>query len=605
MPPVVQVKSLVALAVLSLSLPLGAEEAGVDWARAREFWAFQAPRPSAAPKVKDPRWPRTKVDRFLLAAMEQRGLQPSQPAPDRQLLRRVFFDLTGLPPTPGELRRWADLSGGAYERLVDELLNRRAFGERMASLWLNLSRYAEDQAHLVGKNTSLFYPNAFRYRQWVIDAFNRDLPYDEFIRYQLAIDRIDPDNRSDLAALGFMGLGHKYYSRSRLDVQAEEWAEKVDTLTRSLLGLTVACAQCHDHKYDPVTMRDYYALAGVFANLKMVNKSPDGVYEKKNAKAEEMSDQTLHLVEDAEEIKDLNIFLRGDVESKGPVVPRGFPRILSHGRTIAFTEGSGRRELAEAIASRENPLTARVMVNRLWAMVFGRGLVGTPSNFGQLGERPTHPELLDDLAVRFMDHGWSIKWLLRELVLSAAYRQSSAHNAANAARDESNRYLWRMNRRRLTIEQFRDAVLQASGAFDPAGGKSLELDDEKNLRRTVYSRVSRRQLNRTLMLFDYPDANVHAAGRVVSTTAPQKLYVMNNPFMIQRARDFAARLRRLADNDSDRIAAAYRIAYARPPSEAEQALGLKYLGMEDDGKMTALERYAQALLAANEMIYLD
>ena len=593
-----------ALLILSGS-GLLADDAAIDWDNAREFWSFKAPQAAVAPEVQNRAWPLTKTDRFILAALEERGLKPSESASDQQLLRRIFFDLAGMPPSPEESIRWGDLSGARFGALVDELLNRRSFGERLASMWLNVARYAEDQAHMVGSNSSLTYPNAYKYRAWVIEAFNADLPYDDFIRHQLAIDLIEPDNQKDLAALGYMGLGHKYYSRSRLEVQAEEWAEKVDTLSRSLLGLTVACAQCHDHKYDPVTMQDYYGLAGVFANLKMVNKSPDGVYEKKGTKADQMSEKTMHLVEDTAEAKDLNIFLRGDVKSKGPVVPRRFLQIFAHDEPVPFQDGSGRRELATAIASRDNPLTARVMVNRVWAMFFGRGLVGTTSNFGTLGDRPTHPALLDDLAVRFMDNGWSVKWLVRELVTSATYRQSSSVNADNERLDEANQYLWRMNRRRLSIEQFRDAVLNVSGSLDTSGGKSLELSDYKNLRRTVYARVSRLELNKTLMLFDYPDANVHSDQRSDSTTAPQKLYVMNNPFLLNRAKDFAARLNDAADNASDRIEVAYQLAFARRPSEVERSLGLKYLSFEADGQTTAMERYAHALLAANEMMFID
>lgn len=574
------------------------DEAAIDWAEARQFWSFKMPVAGRLPGVIQKTWPRNRIDHFILAELEKRKLTPGSLASRQQLIRRLSFDLTGLPPAP-------DLEAVGFENLVAELLNRRSFGERMASLWLNISRYAEDQAHMVGSNSALTYPNAYKYRAWVIDAFNRDLPYDEFIRQQLAVDLIQPDNQEDLAALGFMGLGHKLYSRGNLAVQAEEWAEKVDTVTRSLLGLTVACAQCHDHKYDPVTTQDYYGLAGVFANLKMVNKTPDGVYEKKNTKADKMHADTMHLVEDIGEVKDLNVFVRGDVNSKGPVVPRGFLQILSAGERVKFTKGSGRLELADAIASAKNPLTARVFVNRVWAMLFGRGLVGTTSNFGQLGDRPTHPELLDDLAVRFMAKGWSIKWLVREMVMSATYRQSSRIHSGNESIDESNQYLWRMNRRRLSIEQFRDAVLSSAGRLDPSGGKSLDADDEKNLRRTVYSRISRLSLNKTLMLFDYPDANIHAAGRFDSTTAPQKLYALNNPFMLARAKEFAAHIERAGDGNSDRVDGAYRMAYGRSPDDAERALGLKFLSLESDGKMSALERFSHALLVANEMMYLD
>lgn len=583
-----------------------ADESAIDWEAGRRFWAFQVPEAHAAPAVKQSEWVRTKTDRFILARLERAGLRPNPPADRATLIRRLSFDLSGLPPTPAEVRAFVESTApDADDNLVSELLGRRSFGERMASAWLNVARYAEDQAHLVGQNTSLSYPNAYRYREWVIDAFNRDLPYDEFIRRQLATDLIAPDLVAELPALGFLGLGHKYYQRSRLEVRAEEWAEKVDTLSRAFMGLTVSCAQCHDHKYDPISMEDYYGLAGVFANLSMVNKAPDGFHENSKTLAKDMRADTMHLVEEGGTITNLNVFARGDVTQPGPEVPRRFPRILSRGEPQLFRKGSGRLELAEAIADRANPLTARVFVNRAWLAMFGRGLVGTPGNFGQLGDRPSHPELLDDLAVRFMEHGWSVKWLFRELALSAAYRQSSTTRPDGVARDEDNRLWWRMNRRRLAIEQFRDAVLAVSGQLDPRGGPSLDLADEDNLRRTVYARVSRRELDKTLMLFDYPDANVHASKRSASTTAPQKLYVLNSPFVIARAKGLAARLQELADNESDRIDSAFALLYARAPTEAEAALGRGFLAISETDGLTPWQQYAQALLAANEMMFLD
>src|SRR3989454_7696 len=275
----------------------------------------------------------------------------------------------------------------------------------------------------------MFYPHAYRYREWVIDSFNRDLPYDQFIRLQLAADKINA-GAENLVALGFLGLGPKYYNRGRLEVQADEWEDRVDTVGRAMLGLTVACARCHDHKFDPITMRDYYALAGVFASTKMVNKTADGKIIEGKVNADKMPPNTFHMVEDGE-AKDLNVFIRGNVERKGPIAERRFLRVLSEGEPAPFKEGGGRKELAEAIASPHNPLTARVMVNRVWGVCFGKPLVLTPSNFGHSGQPPTHPELLDDLAVRFTLNGWSVKGLVREMVLSSAYRQTSGVEALN------------------------------------------------------------------------------------------------------------------------------------------------------------------------------
>ena len=608
----------------------------IDWAKEREFWSFRAPVSQARPAVRAVRWPRERIDYFILARLEQRGIAPSAEADRRTLIRRATFDLTGLPPTTEEVAAFlADSRPGAFERLADRLLASPRFGERMASLWLPLARYAEDQAHQVGKDTKFFYPNAYKYRQWVIDAFNRDLPYNQFVQLQLAADLIESTNSPNLAALGFLGLGPKYYNRDRLDVMCDEWEDRVDTVARSFLGLTVACARCHDHKFEPVTMSDYYALAGVFASTRMVNRLPDGKSEDSKSSSTNMNAGTLHVVEEGEP-KDLNVFLRGSVDRKGPVAERRFLRVLSEGEPETFKQGSGRRELAAALADTHNPLTARVMVNRLWGWFFGRPLVSTPSNFGHSGDRPTHPELLDDLAVRFMKQGWSVKALVREFVLSSTYRQgsgvealkrssvepalrprpdSSRFNASTLQRfnpitasttDPANELFWRMNRRRLTIEQWRDAILFVSGELSPERGKSLELDDPVNFRRTVYARVSRLKLNDLLMQWDYPDANVHAEKRSATTTPMQKLFVLNSPFMIARASALAARVKReAADNEAAWIERAYQLVFGRAPDRAERAATREFLRKRDEGPMTRWEQFAQVLLASNEMLYVD
>ena len=583
-----------------------AKTTSIDWAKAREWWAYQAPQKSGLPVVSYRAWPRQRIDHFILAKLDSRQLAPSPKAPRRTLARRLYLDLTGLPPTPAEMAAFlSDETGDAYERLVEELMQRHAFGERMASMWLNNVRYAEDQAHQVGANTAFFYPNAYRYREWVIDAFNNDVPYNDFIRKQLAADLLKKSAAEDLPALGYIGLGHKYYNRGRIEVKAEEWAEQVDTLTRSLLGLTVACAQCHDHKYDAFTQKDYYALAGVFASTDLVDRMADGSEIKKDTEAAKKRLGTIHMVRDKKP-QDLHVFLRGNTESKGDVVPRRFLRVLSEGEPKPFTQGSGRLELADSIVSPGNPLTARVVVNRVWSMFFGRGLVTTPSNFGLLGAKPSHPELLDDLAVRFMENGWSMKRLIREIVLSSTYRQCSDESEANRAIDPENRYLWRMNRRRLSIEQWRDSILAAGNNLDRLGGKSLELTDKKNFRRTVYGRVSRKKLNDMLMQFDYPDANVHAAKRSATTTAVQKLFVMNNPFMVEQAKRLAKRVAgEGVAASAEQVQSIYSILYSRQPSAAELDLALGFLQLPAESQLTRWEQYSHALLAANEMSYID
>jgi len=672
--------------------PPAAGEEQIDWGRARQHWAFRAPQAHRPPAVRQKDWPRQPLDTFILARLEQRRLSPSPEADPRTLIRRVTYDLTGLPPTPEEVAAFAaecDAEGAkgkgqrakgsgvrgslpsalsslpdrAYERLIGRLLASPRFGERMASMWLPLARYGEDQAHQVGSDTKFFYPNAHLYRQWVIDAFNRDLPYDRFVRLQLAADLLvdetgksgnpqaiaaasipqssgsQPPNSSvppsDIAALGFLGLGPKYYNRNRLDVMADEWQDRVDTVTRTFLGLTVACARCHDHKYDPITQQDYYGLAGVFASVKMVNRAPDGTVEAGTTEAAKMRKDTMHVVED-DAPHDLNVFLRGDVNNKGPMAPRRFLKVLSSGEPEPFHAGSGRKELAAAIASPGNPLTARVMVNRLWGLFFGTPLVGTPSNFGLIGDLPTHPELLDDLAVRFA-RTWSIKSVVREIVLSSTYWQASSWSAERGAWsvrrqasgvknahlvsrgltpktqgptpnavDPTNALLWRMNRRRLTVEQWRDGVLFVTGALEPGGGPSQELTDPANHKRTLYARVSRLKLNDMLMQFDYPDANVHAEKRSVTTTPMQKLFLLNSPFILEQARALATRLTSdPSETNVARVQRAYLTLYNRPPTPEETQIALEFLQKPETEGMPRWERYAQVLLASNEMFYID
>jgi mono/diheme cytochrome c family protein len=571
----------------------------------RKFWSFVAPQRVSPPRANNSAWARGDIDRIVVARLESRGLHPSPEAPPAVLIRRLSFDLTGLPPTPEEVETFLrDSSPAAYENLVDRLLASARFGEKLASPWLPLARYAEDQAHQVGSDTKFFYPNAWRYRKWIIDAFNRNLPYDQFLKFQLAADKFDEARPDDLAALGFLGLGPKYYNRNRLDVMADEWEDRVDTTTRTMLGLTVACARCHDHKFDPIPSRDYYALAGVFASTRMVNETADRTVQKGELVAEKVDAGAFHAVMDAEP-KDLNVFIRGNVERKGPVVPRHFLTVLSESDPAPFREGSGRKELAMAIASRTNPLTARVMVNRLWGMLFGRAIVQTPSNFGHSGQPPTNQALLDYLAVRFMDNGWSIKSIVREMVLSSTYRQSAQIDPHNSAIDAANESMWRMNRRRLTIEQWRDSVLFVSGQLEDGDYKTMELDDPKNRRRTVYARVSRLKLNDLLMQFDYPDANVHSEKRSVTSTPMQKLFMLNSAFVLGQAKAFAARLSAAASSDKDRIELAYKLLFAREPGGEELALGLSFVRNASSSEMSAWEQYAQILLASNEALYLD
>jgi Protein of unknown function (DUF1553)/Protein of unknown function (DUF1549) len=388
------------------------------------------------------------------------------------------------------------------------------------------------------------------------------------------------------------------------------------------LGLTVACARCHDHKFDPIGTEDYYALAGVFASTTMFNRPLTADAEKADAAQAGNKDfengkkatgeakdpkQSMHVVHEGTPT-DLNIFIRGSVENKGPVAQRHFLRVLCQGDPQPFASGSGRRELAEAIAAPENPLTARVIVNRVWGLYFGRPLAATASNFGAMGERPTHPELLDDLTLRFLEAGWSLKWLTREIVLSAAYGQASDTNQATLARDPDNRLLSRMPRRRLTVEQWRDSILAGTGRLESAvGGPSIDPQQATERRRTIYSRASRLELNKLLAMFDYPDPNVHADKRVETTTPLQKMFVLNSPFMVAAAGALSERLVSEVPDSAlaakyQRIDLAYKLLYGRSATDEEMKLGLNFLAGSGGER---LKQYAHVLLAANELLYLD
>jgi hypothetical protein len=577
-----------------------------DFAAAKQFWAFQLPHRHRAPQARDHEWARRPIDNFVLARLEQAGLRPSPPANTRTWVRRVSFDLVGLPPSPDEVEAFvSDSSPNAHEKVVERLLASPHYGERWARVWLDVARYAEDQAHIVGNDQSLCYPNAYLYRDWVIGALNADMPYSRFIQLQLAADLIEQSDPTNRPALGFLGLGPKYYSRNSLAVMADEWEDRVDVIGRGLLGLTVACARCHNHKYDPIPTQDYYALAGIFASTRMFNLPLDAKCEKKpNGEAKNPKD-ALHIVCEGTPTN-LTVFIRGDVTAKGPTVPRGFLHILCPGEPQPFQQGSGRLELARLVGSENNPLTARVIVNRVWGQLFGRPLVGTPSNFGTLGDRPSHPELLDDLAVRFMEAGWSLKWLQREIVLSAAYRQNSLGDSGQIKADPENRLLSRMNRRRLGVEAWRDAILASTGRLaGQIGGSSIDPGAPAERRRTVYSRISRLSLNPLLALFDFPDPNIHADHRVETTTPLQKLFVMNNPFMVRQAQALADYLTAQTDGaDRSFIQRAYLVLYGRPVGDVELRLGLEFLRAGQNPKFRRQE-YAQVLLAANEMLYID
>ncbi|OAI41523.1 hypothetical protein AYO40_00380 [Planctomycetaceae bacterium SCGC AG-212-D15] len=646
-----------------------------DLSEARKFWSFQPPRVMTPPAVTNTAWPRQRIDTFLLAAMEKKGLQPSRAASRRTLIRRVYFDLLGLPPTPEEVDAFLrDPAADAFEKLVERLLASPHYGERWGRYWLDLARYCD-----VSESWYQQKGQPYLYRDWVVRALNDDMPYDRFVQKQIAADLLPGAVPADRAALGFIGLSPEYWKELMLDkevikaVVAEEWEERIQALTGTFLGLTVACARCHDHKFDPVTTHDYYALAGVFASMRAIERPlvPDadmGLVTQARQKVKALDDEIAKLqvgkpappdkdarmaslqaqidkikketpnydaptaaaVDDASlqvladgphrtklEYKpgvgqDIPMQVRGNPSAVGPIVPRRFLAVLSPGEPKPFG-GSGRLDLAQALVGEGTPLSSRVIVNRVWKHHFGAGLVETPSDFGAQGERPSHPELLDDLTARFIARGWSLKWLHREIVLSAAYQQVSTADAGArqaGSIDPGNRLLWRMNRRRLEVEAWRDAMLAASGVLrSDVGGAAQELTDVRNHRRTLYATVKRRELSDMLRLYDAPDATVHSPARVPTTTPLQQLFVLNSPFMKQQSAELLQRLKADATGDHEtRIRRAYLLLYSRPATDVQVKQALAFLTAGSAGVTiadAAWEQYLQVLLGSNEFLFVD
>ncbi|MBL4886442.1 MAG: DUF1553 domain-containing protein [Planctomycetaceae bacterium] len=674
-----------------------AEKIAIDFEARRKFWSFQLPQAKVAPAVTEQQWVKNPIDAFILAKLEAQGLEHADAAQKNELIRRATFDLTGLPATREEVSNYLqDDSADAFATVVSRLLNSPHYGEHWGRHWLDVARYAEDNTNMGPHNGP--FPNAYRYRDWVVQAINDDVPYNEFIIRQLATDFLTETGPEDYPALGYMGLGPSYHKEVALaqvvleNRYADDWEDRVDSLCRGLLGLTMACARCHDHKYDPLTTKDYYRIAGVFASvrqttrpvisdeevaktqpardkvkaieeankklttqisatakqLKELNtqqkkqvadkKTEEATTPKSEQKPNELStqiEQTKTNIEkkkkntaqwkkqveqnkaaialikketpgfvlpvaDAlteeqirvEEItkekmkiayypdkpRNLNVFIRGDAGNLGSLVPRGYIEILSGDAPIQFQQGSGRLELAKLIASDKNPLTARVMVNRIWMQHFGTGLVSTPSNFGEAGAKPSHPQLLDDLAVRFMKNGWSMKWLHREIMHSATYQQSSQNKNSidKQTIDPNNRLLSHFNRRRLSAEAFRDSLLAVSNQLDRTmAGPSGNVDDAKFSRRAIYSKVSRHELSIFLQAYDFPDPAIHAAQRTSTTTPLQQLFVMNSEFLQNQAMTFASQYAKLPM--TEKIDTVYETLFSRKPTDAERLIATSYL----------------------------
>jgi mono/diheme cytochrome c family protein/cytochrome c553 len=743
----------------------------------RAFWSFQPVRRPELPAVRNAAWAKGAVDRFILAALEAKGIETSPAADRRTLIRRATFDLTGLPPAADDVEAFLrDSSPDAFAKVIDRLLASPQYGERWGRHWLDIARYSDDS--LSPTLSAARYPNSFRYRNWVINAFNKDMPYDVFVKAQIAGDLLPSSDPTEFTT----GLG--FYALS-----PEMQDDRVDATTRGFLGLTVACAQCHDHKFDPIPTKDYYSLQGVFASTQMNEvplapketvetwqerdrkvkkqqeaiddfyrtqratlslalasrtaryllaaqgidkkdgldeetlerwrrylaqprkehpflekwsglveknappdelraaaaefqetvltvfeekrevdrkntatlgrnpealgnpttaleslprdkymvwrdvfekaledssgyfKSPDGVLYYGPGKLDRflqgpfkdyIDDQRallarhkaemppkypfLQTISDRARPADIRIQIRGDRNNLGDTAPRRFLAILSPEERKPFTKGSGRLELAEAIADPNNPLTARVIVNRIWSRHFGRGIVATASNFGQMGERPSHPELLDYLADSFVKNKWSIKALHREIMLSATYQLNATPTASATAKDGSNIYLSHANRQRLEVEALRDSILSVSGLLDPVPGEAARPLDDSNRKRTVYGLVSRRKLDGLLAMFDFPNPNATSEGRIVTNVPLQRLFFLNSPFVEAAAQAFA---NRFEGDPESRIRRMYAAAFNRQPDAEELKDGLTFTAAN------GWAGYARVLLGANEFYYVD
>jgi cytochrome c553 len=657
----------------------------------RKFWSFQPVKDIPLPEVRDGSWATTGIDRFILRKLEEKGLRPAPPADKRTLIRRATFDLIGLPPTPEEIDAFlSDTSGDAFAKVIDRLLASPHYGERWSRHWLDIVRYTDsfDARILNGPGSVMDATEAWRYRDWVVKAFNRDLSYDQFIVDQIAGDilasreqkpaRLEKIIATGMLAIGNWGGGDADKEKLLTDIVDDQ----IDVVGRSILGLTIGCARCHDHKFDPIPTADYYSLAGIFFSthiLPNVGPKTDGppmlriplgspqeserqaqcsariaglekqlqsakptghqelarsllpegtrfivtaatkvrvsALEEKLADLKKQAPAPLPFANGAQEggvpespqagFHNVRIHIRGSYSRLGDMVPRRFPRILAGDQQAPIREGSGRLQLARWLVSPEHPLTARVMVNRLWQHHFGLGIVRTPSDFGKQGERPTHPELLDYLARRFVESGWSIKAMHRLIMLSAAYQQSSEPFSETRIADPDNRLFGHMNRQRLEAEIIRDNLLAVGGQLDfTMGGKATP--DFNSSRRSLYQMTVRSDRTGFGPLFDMADSTAPVPTRAVTTVAPQALFLLNHPFVMKQKAALAQRIlqdERIHDHQA-RIEKVYVLLYGRLPTEEELGIGLDFLTRQ--GPTTDVwESYCEILLCANEFIYVD
>ncbi|MBC8356095.1 MAG: PSD1 domain-containing protein [Planctomycetes bacterium] len=631
------------------------------------LWSLQPIANPQVPDINDQIWPRDPIDHFVLARVEAAGLSPTQDASSRTLVRRLFVDLLGLPPSMEQVEQFvaAHLHDGqpAVEQLVETLLTRPQFGERWGRHWLDVARYGESNGNDgLGRNST--FPHAWRYRDYVIAAFNKDTPYDQFLTEQIAGDLLAAESPAErdrhLVATGFLAMAAKPAKAMNNNFDMDVVADQIDVIGSGVMGLSVACARCHDHKFDPIPTRDYYALAGIFTStetmwgiaanegltapqtdLHVLQAAPNVlppedfvetvfVLESNTGKPKPIPKPKWPLgtplamgVRDRGEPADCKINIKGDAKKLGDAVPRGFLSTCEQATSDSIEidpKQSGRLELAQWLASGAHPLTARVIVNRVWQHLFGEGIVRTPDDFGVYGDRPTHPQLLDHLATSFVNDGWSIKRLIRRIVLSRTYQLASDADERTIAGDSTNLFLARHSRRRLDAESLRDSVLLVTGELElqPSGGSIVRHRDilvnlagnlhQPSNQRSIYLCYLRSSPPPELAAFDLPDFTVVTGQRDISTVPGQALHLYNSPFVVDQAGLFAQRIISETEDVESRVRLAFQRALCREPvqKELERALELVQLtksNLKSDDKAWA--SLCQALLVTNEFRYVD
>ena len=666
-------------------VPSGEQGAPVLTEADRDFWAWQAPQASPVPVVHLRGWSRSPMDTFLLAGLESQRMQPAPPASRRKLIRRATFDLHGLPPRPAAIQQFlVDESPDAWSRLVDRLLASPRYGERWGRRWLDIARYADSN----GMDDNMAYADAWRYRDYVIDALNADRSYDRFIYEQVAGDLLprpdtnagrEADPFASLIATGFLMIGPKMLAEDDpVKQQMDIVDDQIDTVGRVFMGLTLGCARCHDHKFDPISIDDYYALAGIFKSSRvMLSYRVDSKWNSRALGSLDLEQRLEHLEQELNrldeilvlgnfvgreeekkrvaaelnqvreayaqvpkamasqegQIEDLQVFLRGNHLIRGRLAARRFPRLLSAAQDVALPRNeSGRRQFAAWLTQEQHPLTARVMVNRIWQGHFVHGLVRSVDNFGRLGQRPRNQPLLDWLAIQFVESGWSIKQMHLRLMTSEAYRMSSRPRGNHMASDPENHYLSRMNRRRMEAEVLRDSLLEVADRLDGRmGGAVLEgktfrilsaetLKDPtlySSARRSVYLPVLRSGLYEMFRAFDFPDPAVVSGSRSETTVAPQALFMMNSQLMDESSAALETLSRSQvagsAQRNRQRMQWLFENVLGRLPMASEITEWQRFLSVYQDalvGDGTETERktwraVCRVLLASNEFLYID